>query len=161
MEPKRVSDSETSTCFTVMPNDMNHQGSLFGGKLLKEIDMVAGMIATRHARRNCVTAAVDRVNFKMPAKEGDYITVRGRITFTSTRSMEISVTVEAEKRLTGRKYEICHSFLTFVALDEEDHPEDIPQLILETDLDKQLFEEGRQRYEQRKQERNKYPNPKD
>jgi len=153
MFPKRSKDSETITCFTVMPNDMNHQGSLFGGKLLQEIDMVAGMVATRHVRRNCVTASVDRVNFKRPAKEGDYITIHGKIVYTSTRSMEVSVSVEAEKRLTGRKYEICHSYLTFVALDDDDRPEEVPQLLLETDEDRIIFEEGRQRYEQRKRER--------
>lgn len=150
--PKSSKDSETITCFTVMPNDMNHQGSLFGGTLLKEIDMLAGMVATRHTRRKCVTAAVDRVDFKRPAMEGDYIILRGKITFTSNKSMEILVVAEAEKRLTGHQYEICRSLLTFVALDDFGKPEEIPQLILSTEEEKKMFEEGKKRYENRKRE---------
>ena len=47
----------------VFPTDLNDHNTLFGGKILAEMDMVASISATRHARKECVTASMDWVDF--------------------------------------------------------------------------------------------------
>jgi acyl-CoA hydrolase len=57
----------------MMPTDANVAGSVFGGSILKLIDEVAAMAAFKHARKNVVTASIDRMDFHSPVHVGDML----------------------------------------------------------------------------------------
>lgn len=66
MEAKRIKDSSVIISQVMMPQDANLSGNVHGGVVMKHIDEAAGMVAIRHARSNCVTASIDRLDFHHP-----------------------------------------------------------------------------------------------
>lgn len=108
--------------FTVFPHDMNYAGSLFGGKLMYEMD-IAGVKVVRRAlygtgSDGCVTASVDRIDFKKPAQMGDLITMTSEIKAIGKSSVQVRITVDRES-LTGYVEEICAANFTFVAIKDK------------------------------------------
>ena len=77
LEPKKVSDSETSQLRVFIYPDINGFGRLFGGRLLAWIDEVAGATARRHCGRDATTVAIDNLYFKSGAYLNDIIVIRG------------------------------------------------------------------------------------
>lgn len=146
---KSPRDSEASVTHVVLPEDTNHYGNLFGGRLLAMLDKAAYITAARHCRLNCVTASIERVDFLAPVKLGFFVTLTARMHFVHRSSMEVGVRVTAENPLTGRTCNPCNAVLTFVALGDDGKPAEVPELQLETEEDRRLFEEGRERFESR------------
>jgi len=122
-----------------MPDHANHYGTLFGGALMAWIDMVAAMVAQRHAGREAVTASVDRLNFLAPISVGDHVVLRASVNYTGRTSMEIGVQVSRENPYTGDVVRATTAYLTFVALDENKKPCPIPQVEPETEIEKKRF----------------------
>lgn len=145
LEPRPPSDSVTTHTTTVLPEDTNAYGNLFGGHLVALIDKTASIAASRHARRNVVTASIDRVDFHAPVRLGDILTIESRLNYTGRTSMEIAAVAWAENRITGDRVHACEALLTFVAIDTDGHPTPVPQLLPVTDEDRLLFERGRER----------------
>ncbi len=137
----------------MFPSDANPAGNVFGGQILKHIDMVAGIVAQRHSRSNAVTVSMDSVSFLKPVLVGNVLTLSARINYVHNSSMEIEVRTEAEDIITGISTVTGTAFVTFVALDENGNPTPVPGLILSTDEDRIKFEEGRLRMEKRLQAR--------
>nr|NP_001004617.1 cytosolic acyl coenzyme A thioester hydrolase [Danio rerio]AAH81473.1 Acyl-CoA thioesterase 7 [Danio rerio] len=88
-EPYTVVCSQSSLIHLVGPSDCTLHGFVHGGVTMKLMDEVAGIVAARHCKTNIVTASVDAINFHRKIKKGCVITVSGRMTFTSNKSMEI------------------------------------------------------------------------
>ena len=78
---KKISDSLTEQQYLIRPAYINHYGRLFGGQLLKWIDELAGIVATRHSGATVTTAAIDNLQFQAPAYEGE----RSRMVSMSAR----------------------------------------------------------------------------
>ena len=72
--------SETVKTEVVCPNDTNPMGMLQGGRLVQWMDIAAAVCAEIHAEKICVTAMINKVDFKHPAFVGDIITIRAKIT---------------------------------------------------------------------------------
>lgn len=155
MASKFSGESRVVRTSRVFPNDINNHNTLFGGKLMSDIDMVASIAATRHSRRECVTASTDSVDFLSPITEKDSVCFEAYVTWTGTRSMEIFVKIIAENLKTGDRRIAATAFLTFVALDSEGKSVSVPQVIPETEEEKKLFETGEQRAKERKKRRTK------
>ena len=66
MEAKYCRDSRVVRTSPVFPNDVNNHNTLFGGRLMSDIDQIASISAARHSRADCVTASMDSVDFFMP-----------------------------------------------------------------------------------------------
>jgi acyl-CoA hydrolase len=145
LAPRPVAGSIALHTTTVLPEDTNAYGNLFGGHLVELIDKTASITASRHARRNVVTASIDRVDFHAPVKLGDILTVESRLTYTGRTSMEIATVAWAENRISGARVHACEALLTFVAIDDAGHPTPVPALEPVTDEERRLFELGRQR----------------
>ncbi|MEH7106236.1 MULTISPECIES: acyl-CoA thioesterase [Bacillaceae] len=150
MEAKTCNESRVVRTSRIFPNDVNNHNTLFGGKLMSDIDMIASISATRHCRRECVTASTDSVDFLSPITPKDSVCLESFITWTGTSSMEVFVKVIAEKLLTGERKIAATAFLTFVALDENGKPAKVPKIVPETEEEKKLFETGKERAEKRK-----------
>ncbi len=146
---KPASASYTIKAAIVLPPDTNHHGTIFGGKLMAYIDDVATIAATRHARRPVVTASTDSVDFLHPVRKGDSVCLSAFVTWTRRTSMEVFVRVITENLLTGERQVCATSFLTFVALDDDGKPAEIPSVYPESDEEKLLFESAQSRKEAR------------
>ena len=137
----------------VSPPDTNIHGTMFGGKLMAYIDDVAAIAAMRHARKLAVTASSDSVDFLHPIIEGNSVCLEAFVSYTGRTSMEVFVKVVSENMITGDRHICAISFLTFVALDENGHPSEVPQVVPETEEEKHLHETAKDRLEVRKKRR--------
>ena len=146
---KPVSASKVEMTELVLPGQTNTLGNIFGGRVMQLIDIAAGVTATRHARKTVVTVFIDQLHFKNPIKMGQIVILHSRIEYAGKTSMEIGVDVFSENPMTGEQIHATTAHLTFVALDEKSEPTPVPPLILETDLDKKLFEQAKIRKQQR------------
>jgi len=142
---RRVADSLTVHTTTVMPEDTNAYGNLFGGLLVALIDKTASITASRHAHLNVVTASIDRVDFIAPVRLGDILTLTARLNYTGRTSMEIEAEAYSESRITGERAHACSAFLTFVGIDDAGHPTPVPPLEPVTDAERARFEQGHAR----------------
>jgi len=149
MEGKRVKESSVTISHVMLPQDANPAGNIHGGVVIKNIDSVAGVVATRHARCNTVTASIDRLDFHSPVFIGNLLTLKASVNIVGRSSMEIGVRVEAEDLVTGQVRHTASAYLTFVALDENGRPKKIPSLILETEDEKRRNRESQERRESR------------
>lgn len=128
MEPKAPSHSTSVLSLTVLPEDLNQYGSLFGGRLLAWVDRIASICATRHARCNAVTVALEAMSFECPVKQGDILILTARLVAVGRSSMRIEVTVQREDPQSGGHRRVCCPALTFVALDRDGQPTTVPVL---------------------------------
>lgn len=125
---KLTSESETIMTEVVYPNDTNPMGMLQGGKLVQWMDTASAICAQTHSERIAVTILLDKVFFKNPAKTGDIITIKAKITRAFGTSMEIFVQAWARKVISKETYLICEAYFTFVALDDNAHPVIVPKV---------------------------------
>lgn len=116
----------------VQPSDANVLGNIFGGRIMEWIDMAGALVAFRYTRRICVTASMDDLHFISPVKVGNIVILKARVNYTGRTSLEVGVKVEAENPLTGERTHTASSYLTFVALDDNGRPTDVPPLQVET-----------------------------
>lgn len=147
MTGKTVSYSQAVMSNLMLPQHANPSGNVHGGEIMKLMDSAAGVVAFRHARSNVVTARVDKLEFHYPIHIGDVVTCYGKLTFVGRSSMEVSVTVTVEDVTKEEPAKTAlTSFFTFVALDENGKPQQVPPLELSNEEERCLFEEGRKRY---------------
>ncbi|HSC52592.1 MAG TPA: acyl-CoA thioesterase [Phnomibacter sp.] len=140
MKSKKVIESINHMNELVLPNDTNTFGNLMGGRLMYWMDIAAAYCASKHCNTPVVTASVDNISFKNPIKLGHYVHIEARITRAFTTSMEIYLKVWGEDTLHQFKYESNEAYFTFVALDPNDNPRSVPQVIPETEEEIKLHE---------------------
>jgi uncharacterized protein (TIGR00369 family) len=155
MEGKRTNESSIVMAQQMNPQDANPAGNVHGGVIMKLIDTAAGVVAMRHSRSNAVTASIDRLDFHDPVFIGDVLTLKSCLNLVGRTSMEVGVRVEAENLRTGEIRRTASAYLTYVALDENGHPLEIPPLILETEDEKRRNCEAKARRDMRIRERRK------
>ncbi|MFN7905722.1 MAG: acyl-CoA thioesterase [Pseudobdellovibrionaceae bacterium] len=136
---KSVSESQVTSSHLVLPSDTNALGSIFGGTIMSWIDIVAAIAAQRHSNSPVVTASVDRLNFVAPVYQGWVVNLKASVNFTGTTSMEIGVRVDAENPTTGKTFHTVSAYLTFVAVDMNGKPVEVPQIIPKTKDEKRRF----------------------
>ena len=153
LTPKRASESATEMVQVVLPNDANPLGFILGGTVMHLIDIAGAIACHRHTRSLLVTAAVDGLQFLHPIKVGDLIILKAQVTATWSTSLEVAVEVFSEETLTGVRRMTSRAYLTFVAIDRDNQRIKIPQLILETEEEKQRAAEAQVRRAQRLQAR--------
>ena len=140
LSPKHPGDSLTVKTEHVLPNDTNPLGNLFGGRLLEWMDTAAAIAAQRHSNRVVVTATVNHVSFKEPIKLGSVVTLEAKVSRAFNSSMEVFIDVFVEDMVTGKKHRSNEAIYTFVAIDQNGSPLPVPELIPETDREKERFE---------------------
>lgn len=150
---KTPSQSRTELVQIVMPQYCNGSNRLFGGELMKWIDVAAAVAARRHAGAQVTTAAVDHLQFRHPAFLNDSVLLVATVTYTGRASMEVRVDTFTES-LNGNREMINRAYLVMVAVDEKQKSLPVPELIPETEEEKKEWEAGKLRYLERK-ERNK------
>jgi len=139
---KPVSVSQMTTVRLMMPTDGNVQGNVFGGAIMRYMDEVAGIVAFHHARKNVVTASIDRMDFYAPAYVGNLLILKAAVNYVGRTSMEVGVRIEAEDPLTGTTAHTGSCYLTFVALDGNGRPSPVEPIIPVTADEKRRFREA-------------------
>ena len=153
---KSPNESRTEMTMMMLPSDANPKGNVFGGAILKHVDLVAGIVAKRHARNtNCVTASIDRMTFLKPVYIGNALILSARLNYVRRSSMEVEVTIEAENLDDGTRGRTGTAFVTSVAFDRNGKPTEVPQLAFNTVDEKRRFKEGEARMQSRLKEAGK------
>jgi len=148
---ERTAGHSSVTLVQVMyPHNANRAGNVHGGEIMKMMDTAAGVVASRHAHSNAVTAKVEDLNFLRPLHIGDLVFAHASLVFVSRTSMEVRVEVETENLDTEKRQKALTASFIYVAMDQSGKPMEVPPLLITTEEGERLFEEGRKRYEARK-----------
>jgi acyl-CoA hydrolase len=136
---KTPQESFVSMTELVLPNDTNTLNNLMGGRLMHWMDIVSAIAAQKHANRVVVTASVDNISFRHPIQLGNVVTLKARVTRAFNSSMEVRIDVEAEDIPAGKKFSSNSAYFTFVAVDQNGRPIDVPEVEPDTAEEKELY----------------------
>lgn len=150
---KTVADTAINhQVYKVFPNDLNSNRTVFGGLVMAHLDRIASVVADRHSECICVTASVDALHFLAPAMEGEILIYQASVNRAWNTSMEIGVRVSAENALKGEERHIVSAYFTFVAINSDGKPQQVPAVIPETAIQKRRYADAEVRREVRKRE---------
>ena len=107
---------------TTMPADANAYGDIFGGWLIGQMDMAAGLVAARSAKGRAVTVAMDAMQFHAPVFVGDEVSVYAALTKVGRTSMKIDVEAWRRGRHGEERELVTQANFTFVAVGEDRKP---------------------------------------
>ena len=110
------------------PGDINANGHIFGGWVLSQMDIAAGIVASHRAQGPVATVAIDSMEFIQPILLHDIISVFARIERTGRTSMGIRIEVVATRNRGTEEVKVTEALFTFVALDENHRPRPLPTL---------------------------------
>ncbi|MDX1270932.1 acyl-CoA thioesterase [Bizionia paragorgiae] len=139
MKAKTAGASKTVMTDLVLPSETNPLNNLFGGELLARMDRAASIAARRHSRRIVVTASVNHVAFNRAIPLGSVVTVEAKVSRAFRTSMEVYIDVWIEDRESGERAKANEAIYTFVAVDETGRPVAIPEIVAETELEKERY----------------------
>jgi acyl-CoA hydrolase len=147
---RTVAQSRTEMTEIVFPNDANPLGNVMGGRVMHWIDICAAIAAGRHARTPVVTAAVDQISFRRPARVGAVLSIMASVNYAHRTSMEVGVKMWSEARGSGERSHVASAYLTFVSLDPDTGtPSPVPPVIPETDDERRRYQAAIERRERR------------
>jgi len=149
MEERTVKASHVHMTELVLPNDTNQLGNLFGGRLMQWVDIAASIAAQRHSGRLCVTASLDELNFHLPIRLGEVVTLRASVNRVFRTSMEVGVLVTAQGLGQTSTRRATNAYLTLVALDETGIPTPIPGVVPESEDEKRRYQDANDRRQER------------
>lgn len=151
---KSMSASRSVKERQVFPQDTNHLHTMFGGMLMANVDEISAITATKHSNSQVVTASTDSVDFLKPIKTGDIVSYEAMVSYAGQSSMEICVQIIIEDIIRNERHLAALSFLTFVALDEDGKPQEVPQVYPETQTEMWFHDTALARVKRRKERRN-------
>jgi acyl-CoA thioesterase YciA len=125
-----VSEAKSEPILRVVPRpgDINANGHIFGGWVLSQMDIAAGIVASRRADGPVATVAIEAMEFIAPILLQDIISVYARIERTGRSSMAIRIEVIADRERGSRQVKVTEGVFTFVALDSGNRPRPLPSL---------------------------------
>ena len=139
MTSKTPEQSRTIMTDLVLPSETNPLNNLFGGELLARMDRCASIAARRHSRRIVVTASVNHVAFSKAVPLGSVVTIEAKVSRAFKSSMEVFLDVWIEDRESGDRSKANEAIYTFVAVNERGETVPVPEIVPETDLEKERF----------------------
>ncbi|MCZ2127221.1 MAG: acyl-CoA thioesterase [Anaerolineales bacterium] len=148
----KVKNSHASRVYLsqlMQPEHANYFGNVHGGWIMKLADEAGALACMRHAQMRVVTVAVDSVTFREPIKIGDLVTFTAEVTYTGRTSLEAEVQVTAENPISGERTHTNTAYLVYVALDEDNRPAPVPQLVVESEAEQARFKQAQIRQQRR------------
>lgn len=110
-----------------MPADVNVNGDIFGGWVLSQMDIAAGIVAGARAQGRVATVAIDAMKFIRPVKVGDVLCIYARVERVGRSSMGIALEAWVLRGRIGAREKVTEAIFTFVAIDEAGHPRPVPE----------------------------------
>ena len=128
-----MSESETTrgritTRTMAMPSDTNPSGDIFGGWVLSQMDIAAGICAGQRAQSRVVTVAVDSMSFIKPVKVGDILGVYTDLDRVGRTSVEVHVEAWVRRGRIGIREKVTEAKFKFVAVDDDGKPTPVPKV---------------------------------
>ena len=108
------------------PGDINSNGHIFGGWILSQMDIAAGIVASREADGPVATVAIEAMEFTAPILLHDLISVYAWVERIGRTSIAIRIDVIAIRDRGASEVKVTEGLFTFVALDDEAHPRPLP-----------------------------------
>lgn len=111
-----------------MPADCNSNGDIFGGWVMAQVDLAGSVLPARYTQGRMATVAVNEFIFKHPVRVGDILSFFSTVTRIGRTSITVKVSVFAERyRSQGQYVKVTEASLTYVAIDEQGRPREIPK----------------------------------
>ena len=124
---ERIEDrGEPAVRTLAMPADTNPSGDIFGGWVLAQMDLAAGIVAGQRAQGRVATAALDGMSFHKPVYVGDLVSCHARVLRVGRSSMAVQVDTFVLRRRTGEEVKVTEGRFTIVAIDEQGRPRPVP-----------------------------------
>jgi acyl-CoA thioesterase YciA len=109
-----------------MPADANAAGDVFGGWVMAQMDLAAGIRSSERARGRVVTAAINALSFRRPVKIGDVLELYTTVTKVGRTSLTLNVEAWAQRYMTHEKVKVTDASFIMVAVDEAGAPRPVP-----------------------------------
>ena len=107
------------------PGDINANGHIFGGWVLSQMDIAAGIVASRRSNGPVATIAIEKMEFITPIHLRDLISVYADVCKVGRTSMQVRIEVIAQRDRGATEVKVTEGLFTFVALDENHRPRPI------------------------------------
>ena len=120
-EPK----GELSIRTLAMPADTNQNGDIFGGWLLGQMDLAGGIFVSKYAKSRSVTVAIEAMTFRKPVYVGDVVSVYGTVVRVGRTSITVYVEAWVQRRDETNIILVTDGNFTYVAIDDNGHPQPI------------------------------------
>ena len=119
-----MTDLERAPILRVVPGptDINANGHIFGGWVLSQMDIAAGIVASRRANGPVATVAIEKMEFIAPIHLRDLISVYATVDRVGRTSMQVRIEVVALRDRGATQVKVTEGLFTFVALDENHRP---------------------------------------
>jgi len=137
-----LAESKTEMTEMLLPNETNDLGRALGGTVLHWMDICAAISSMRFAGSQTVTASMDHVDFISPIDLGEVAVIEGFVFNTGRTSIDVKVDVHAEDPTAEDRRLATSSFFTFVALDEDGRPTEVPDVECRTEPEAALQQEA-------------------
>lgn len=111
-----------------MPAATNANGDIFGGWLVSQMDLAAGVLAKRIAQGRVATVAIHSMTFLKPVHVGDVVSCYAELIKQGNSSLTIAVEVWAEPATRVGKFRVTEGTFVFVAIDEHGKPRQVPKI---------------------------------
>src|SRR5215212_4363001 len=109
------------------PADINANGHIFGGWVLSQMDIAAGIAASRRAKGPVATVAIEAMEFIAPIHLRDLISVYAEVERVGRTSMGVRIEVIATRDFGTSEAKVTEGLFTFVALDSDHRPRAVDQ----------------------------------
>ena len=146
-EYKTAKESRLSITELMLPSHSNFGGKIHGGHIPNLMDQIAFACASKHSQKYCVTASVNRVDFRSPVEVGELLTLKASINYTGRTSMVVGVRVESQNITTGKRRHCNSSYFTMVAKTEDGKSAEIPGLLVQDEQGVRRFTRSKIRKE--------------
>jgi acyl-CoA thioesterase YciA len=121
----REPSGELSIRTFAMPADTNHNGDIFGGWVLGQMDIAGGIFASKIAKGRCATIGVDAMTFRKPVYVGDVMCVYASLIRIGTTSITVGVEAWVIRRNQTNRILVTEGNFTYVAVDDNGRPRNV------------------------------------
>jgi acyl-CoA thioesterase YciA len=122
-----VERGEPAVRTLAMPADTNPSGDIFGGWVIAQMDLAAGIVAGRRAQGRVATVALDGLSFHLPVRVGDLVSCHAEVVRVGRTSMTIKVETYVIRSRTMEEVKVTEGHFTMVAIDAEGRPRPVPK----------------------------------
>ena len=125
MTDENLPQGELTLRTLAMPADANPAGDIFGGWVMAQMDLAAGIRSAERARGRVTTVAVKEIAFKLPVKDGDTLCIYTSISRIGRTSMTLYVECWARRQYSDLREKVTDASFVMVALDEAGRPREV------------------------------------
>lgn len=112
-----------------MPMNTNANGDIFGGWIVSQMDLAAGVLAKKIAHGRVATVAIHSMAFLKPVHVGDVVSCHVELVKLGNTSMTIGVEVWALPATQLDRYQVTEGTFVFVAIDDTGTPRQVSRQV--------------------------------